>query len=234
MSHRILIIDDEPQIQKFLRISLGSQNYDVITADNGREGIAQAVLSRPDLVILDLGLPDMDGKRVLQEILAEASLPVIVLSVRSSEAEKVSCLNTGAIDYVVKPFSVNELLARVRRILALAITHKREDAPLFDDDNLVIDETGHRVTLAGETLSLTRKEWSVLLRLVRAGGNLVTQGSLMMSVWGPTHTEDTHYLRNVIQKLRQKLGDSAANPHYIETEPGIGYRFITSDQSQSY
>lgn len=223
---RILIIDDEPQIRKFLRISLGSQHYEVLTADTGQQGLTQAVLAHPDLIILDLGLPDLDGKHVLQRIVGETRVPVLVLSVRSSEAEKVTCLNMGAYDYVVKPFSVNELLARIRRILALSARIGADSALRFEDERLLIDEKERKVLVDGAMVMLTRKEWAVLLHLLQAGGNLVTQTTLLRQIWGPTHVEDTQYLRNMIQKLRQKLNDSAAHPRYIETEPGVGYRFI--------
>lgn len=223
---RILVIDDEPQIQRFLRISLGSQQYEVLAAETGRQGLAEAVLVRPDLIILDLGLPDLDGKHVLQALLAETRVPIMVLSVRSAESEKVACLNMGAWDYVVKPFSVNELLARVRRILAITGSTPAQDALVFDDGNLYIEEAGRRVLLKGEVVALTRKEWAVLLHLLGAAGRLVTQTALLEQIWGKTHVEDTQYLRNVIQKLRQKLHDSAAHPRYLETEPGVGYRFI--------
>jgi two-component system KDP operon response regulator KdpE len=223
---RILIIDDEPQIQKFLRISLGSQQYEVLSAETGHDGIAQAVLARPDLIILDLGLPDMDGKHVLQNIVGETRVPVIVLSVRSAENEKVACLNIGAHDYVVKPFSVNELLARVRRILEVTGSLHKQEALVFDDGTLHVEEASRKVLLDKEPVALTRKEWAVLLQLMHTSGRLVTQTSLLEHIWGKTHVEDTQYLRNVIQKLRQKLQDNAAHPRYIETEPGIGYRFI--------
>lgn len=230
---KILVIDDEPQIQKFLRISLSSQHYEVLVAENGRDGISQAVLSHPDLVILDLGLPDIDGKHVLQSIIGETRVPVLVLSVRSSETEKVACLNMGAQDYVVKPFSVNELLARVRRILAVTSAGLRAEPQHFENGALIVDEQERKVTIEGEVIALTRKEWAVLLHLVQSGGSLVTQTSLLEQIWGPTHVEDTQYLRNVIQKLRQKLNDNAAQPRYIETEPGVGYRFIPGRQKTS-
>jgi two-component system, OmpR family, KDP operon response regulator KdpE len=223
---KILVIDDEPQIQKFLRISLGSQQYEVLSAEDGRSGISQSVLARPDLIILDLGLPDLDGKHVLQSIVSETRAPVIVLSVRSAENEKVACLNMGAHDYVVKPFSVNELLARVRRTLEVTGTLQNQEALSYDDGHLHVDEALRRVHLDGSAVSLTRKEWAVLLQLMRSAGRLVTQTALLEHIWGKTHLEDTQYLRNVIQKLRQKLHDDAANPRYLETEPGIGYRFI--------
>lgn len=222
---RILIIDDEPQIRKFLRISLASQDYEVLTAETGADGISQAVLASPDLVILDLGLPDMDGKHVLRQIISETTAPVIVLSVRSSEQEKVTALDMGAQDYVVKPFSVNELLARIRRSL-IVLSNDSEQKLSFDNGNLLIDNTSHRVLINGRPASLTKKEWAVLWQLVSSPGHLITQAALLQRIWGKSHLEDSQYLRNVIQKLRQKLGDDASNPQYIETEPGVGYRFI--------
>jgi two-component system, OmpR family, KDP operon response regulator KdpE len=222
----ILVIDDEPQIQRFLRISLGSQHFEVLEADTGKAGIAQAVLAKPDLIILDLGLPDLDGKHVLQALVAETRIPVLVLSVRSSESEKVACLNMGAYDYVVKPFSVNELLARVRRILQITGNWQKHNELLFDDGNLRVEESIRKIQLQGETVALTRKEWAVLLQLMHAAGRLVTQSALLEHIWGKTHAEDTQYLRNVIQKLRQKLHDDALHPRYLETEPGVGYRFM--------
>jgi two-component system KDP operon response regulator KdpE len=223
---KILVIDDEPQIQKFLRISLSSQHYDVISADNGRNGIQQALESHPDLIILDLGLPDMDGKHVLQSIIGETRIPVMVLSVRSHESEKVACLNMGAHDYVVKPFSVNELLARVRRILEITGSLNKPLELVFDDGVLRVEEINRKVQLHSEAIALTRKEWAVLLQLMHSSARLVTQASLLQQIWGKTHMDDSQYLRNVIQKLRQKLNDDAAKPRYIETEPGVGYRFI--------
>ena len=224
--HKILLIDDEPQIQKFLRISLSSQQIEVLSAENGQKGIAMALEQHPDLVILDLGLPDLDGKHVLQRLIGETRIPVVVLSVRANETEKVACLNMGAHDYVVKPFSVNELLARIRRTLALRGPSQPPQTLMFDDGQLQIEEVQRRVTLKGEVVALTRKEWAVLLHMVQANGGLVTQTNLLQHIWGATHLEDTQYLRNVIQKLRQKLQDDAAHPRYIETEPGVGYRFI--------
>lgn len=222
---KILIIDDEPQIQKFLKISLVSQEYEVISAETGQQGLSQVMLADPDLVILDLGLPDMDGKQVLQSLLNEKYVPVIVLSVRSSEQEKVQALDMGAVDYVQKPFSVNELLARVRRVLNAGPVVAKSQV-FFDDGNLRIDQEQHRIFLQDSPVSLTRKEWAVLMMLVQSAGRLVTQATLLQKIWGETHVEDTQYLRNVMLKLRQKLQDDAANPRYLETEPGIGYRFI--------
>lgn len=222
----ILTIDDEPQIQRFLRISLTSQGYDVIAAQDGRSGLAQAALARPELVILDLGLPDMDGKEVLRQLMAEAGMPVLVLSVRSSEQEKVQTLDMGAEDFVVKPFSVNELLARVRRILNSRVGITSVTESIYEDDRLVIYPADHLLLCEGEVVNLTRKEWAVLQQLIQSPGRLVTQSSLLEKIWGRTHKEDTQYLRNVIRQLRQKLGDDAANPRHLETEPGVGCRFL--------
>lgn len=225
--NRILIIDDEAQIRRFLRISLASQGYDVIEAETGTQGVAQAVLARPDLVILDLGLPDLDGKEVLRQIMAQSQQPVLVLSVRSSETEKVAALDMGAEDYVVKPFSVNELLARVRRILASRSGLRDDSATAqYTDARLSINPDRHEMMLDGQTISLTRKEWAVMNHLVQSPGRLVTQTSLLEKIWGRSHKDDTQYLRNVVRQLRIKLSDDAANPVYLETEPGIGYRFI--------
>jgi two-component system KDP operon response regulator KdpE len=227
---RVLVIDDEPQIQKFLRISLGSQQMEVIAAENGHQGLAQAVLANPDVIVLDLGLPDMDGKHVLQHLVGETRIPVLVLSVRASESEKVACLEMGAHDYIVKPFSVKELLARIKRTLALTNRLQTSEPMNFDDARLVVDENQHKVFLNGELIPLTRKEWAVLMHLVQAEGGLVTQSSMLQQIWGKTHVDDTQYLRNVIQKLRQKFNDDAAHPRFIETEPGVGYRFIPGRQ----
>jgi len=223
---RILIIDDEPQIIRFLTISLSSQGYDVIEARDGKTGIAQAVLAEPDIVILDLGLPDMDGKQVMREIHLVKKVPVLVLSVRSSEQEKVQLLDMGAEDYVVKPFSVNELLARIRRILASRANAETVQDRRFDDGRLVVDFAARKVSLQDHTVGLTKKEWAVLEMLMASPGKLVTQSALLASIWGPTHVNDSQYLRNIVRQLRIKLQDDASNPTYLETEPGIGYRFL--------
>lgn len=226
MKTKILVIDDEPQIVRFLTISLSSQGYEVIEAATGAAGIAQAVLANPDLIILDLGLPDIDGKHVLQQILTTRKIPVLVLSVRSSEQEKVLTLDMGAEDYVVKPFSVNELLARVRRILASRVSEASSAAACFDDGVLRVDRNKLSVLLNSKSVSLTKKEWTVLDALLQSPGKLITQTNLLSTIWGKSHVNDSQYVRNVIRQLRLKLNDDAANPRYIETEPGIGYRFL--------
>ncbi len=222
---RILIIDDEPQIRRFLDIALRSQGFAVEEAATGRQGLELLATRGADLVVLDLGLPDIDGHQVLAELRPWSRVPVIVLSVRSSEAEKVRCLDAGANDYVTKPFGIQEFMARVRALL-------RDQAvpqgalPLFDDGRLQVDLARRRVTFEGEPVKLPRKEYAVLATLVQSAGRVVTQQQLLREHWGPAHTADTHYLRIVIAKLRQKLGDDPAQPSYLETEPGVGYRFI--------
>lgn len=219
----LLVIDDEAQIRKFLRISLAAQGYKVLEAANGAEGLAQAALARPDLVVLDLGLPDMDGKTVLAELREWSTVPVLVLSVRASEGEKVLALDGGANDYVAKPFSVQEFLARVRVLLRQAGGGEQQEA-VVESGPLSVDFAYRRVTLDGAEVALTRKEYAVLAQLARHLGRVVTQQQLLKDIWGPTHVEDTHYLRVVVGHLRQKLGDDPTEPRFIVTEAGVGYR----------
>lgn len=222
---RVLIIDDELQIRKFIDISLRSQGYATLLAASGQEGLTLLASKGADLVVLDLGLPDMDGKEVLKELRQWSRVPVIVLTVRSGEEEKVSLLDTGANDYVTKPFGVEELMARIRAFLRFA-SIGAEEAPMYDDGELRIDLLERVVSLHGQVLALTRKEFSLLSLLARQPGRLVTQAQLLREVWGPTHEEDAHYLRILVGKLRHKLGDNASDPRYIATEPGVGLRFI--------
>lgn len=219
----ILVIDDEAQIRKFLRISLSAQGYKVVEAGNGRDGLAQAALARPDLVVLDLGLPDMDGRDVLSELREWSQVPVLVLSVRASEGEKVLALDGGANDYVTKPFAIQEFLARVRVLLRQSSTPEQV-AALVRTGPLCLDFAYRRVTLDDLEVSLTRKEYAVLAMLARHIGRVVTQQQLLKDIWGPTHTEDSHYLRVVVGHLRQKLGDDPTAPRFIVTEAGVGYR----------
>jgi two-component system, OmpR family, KDP operon response regulator KdpE len=220
----LLIIDDEPQIRRFLGISLRAQGYVVSEAGDGRSGLEALATGGADLVILDLGLPDLDGMEVLRELRAWSSVPVIVLSVRASEGEKVRALDAGANDYMTKPFGVQELSARLRGLLRLRPGD--ESASVFDDGHLRIDLGRRQITRNGDTVALSRKEWSLLNLLMRHGGRVVTQPQLLRELWGPTHEQDTHYLRILAAKLRAKLGDDAAAPRYIGTEAGVGLRFI--------
>lgn len=222
--HSLLIIDDEPQIRRMLQIGLRAQGYQVLEAGNGRDGLATAANHKVDLIILDLGLPDMDGMDVLRELRAWSSVPVVVLSVRSQENEKVAALDAGANDYVTKPFGVQELSARLRVLLRQRADG--ENAPVFDDGNLRIDLGRRLVNLKGAPLVLSRKEWALLAMLLRHAGRVVTQPQLLTELWGPQHKEDTHYLRILVAKLRGKIGDDPTAPRYIQTEVGVGLRFI--------
>ncbi|MGO1071623.1 response regulator [Lysobacter sp. CA199] len=222
---RVLVVDDEPQIRKFLDIALRAQGYAVELAENGNTGLETLATRGADLVILDLGLPDRDGHDVLRELRQWSGVPVILLTVRSSESEKVAALDGGANDYVTKPFGVQELMARVRALLR-AHGPQGEALPVFDDGHLRIDLARREVHLAGEPVVLARKEYALLAMLFQHAGRVVTQPQLLRELWGPTHQEDTHYLRILVGKLRHKLGDDAASPRYIATEPGVGLRFI--------
>ncbi|MEG9625053.1 response regulator [Pseudomonas guariconensis] len=224
-SATLLVIDDEPQIRKFLRISLASQGYKVIEAATGAEGLAQAALSKPDLVVLDLGLPDMDGQQVLRELREWSTVPVLVLSVRASEVQKVDALDGGANDYVTKPFGIQEFLARIRALLrqtaqADAVQSSVSFGPL------VVDFAFRKVTLDGAEVALTRKEYALLAQLAGHPGRVITQQQLLKDIWGPTHVDDTHYLRIVVAHVRQKLGDDPTAPRFIITEAGVGYRLV--------
>lgn len=225
---RILVIDDEPQIRRFLRISLSSQGYEVLEADHARQGLELAATQAPDLVVLDLGLPDMDGKQALAELRSWTAVPVIILSVRAGEAEKVTALDSGANDYVTKPFGIQEFLARVRNLLRRSPAEATDEKGGYDDGHLVIDPVRRRVSLAGVPVRLTRKEYAALRLLVMHADRVVTQSQLLNEIWGPSHREDTHYLRIIVGRLRQKLGDNPNEPRYLHTEPGVGYRFIAS------
>ena len=221
----ILVIDDEPQIRKFLRISLVSQGYIVHEAATGTEGLSQAALKKPDLVVLDLGLPDMDGQQVLREFREWSGVPVLVLSVRASEAQKVEALDSGANDYVTKPFGIQEFLARIRALLRHVPAGETLDAALSLGP-LTIDFAFRRVQLNGVEVALTRKEYAVLAQLARHPGRVITQQQLLKDIWGPSHTENSHYLRIVVGHLRQKLADDPTRPRFIATEAGVGYRLL--------
>ena len=223
----VLIIDDENQIRKFLDIALRAQGYKTLLAENGQKGLELLALQGADLVILDLGLPDLDGFEVLLELRTWSNVPVIVLSVRANEEEKVKLLDAGANDYVTKPFSIQELMARLR-VLLRQYQHSTADAASFDDGVLKIDFSKRQVFLNQQLLSLTRKEYQLLSLLAKNKGQLITQPQILKDLWGPTHQEDTHYLRILVAKLRGKLNDNAIQPKYIITEPGVGLRFLNT------
>ena len=229
MSIKIVIIDDETPIRRMLRIALKSDGHDVAEAEDGKSGLAAIARHQPDLVVLDLGLPDMDGKEVLNELRTWSTVPVIVLSVRSGDREKVSALDAGAQDYVTKPFSIEEFLARVR---ANVRDHIKPDTPaILDDGTLHIDLRRRWISLSGAKVDLTPKEYAVLSRLAQSPNCVITQSQLLEEIWGPAHKENSHYLRIVVSHLRQKLGDDPAEPFYIRTEAGVGYRLMYQDAS---
>ncbi|WP_151703587.1 response regulator [Nitrincola alkalilacustris] len=221
---QILIIDDEPQIRRFLTICLSSQGYQVLEAVDALSGLQTAALKSPDLIIMDLGLPDIDGQDLLKALRDFYQGPVIVLSVRSSEKEKVQALDSGCNDYVEKPFGANELLARIRSVLR---TFSSIDVPPvnFDDGYLSVDLQSRKVQLNGEEVHLSKKEFELLRALITYPGRILTQQQLLREIWGEYHTKDTHYLRVFIGRLRSKLKDDPTAPRYIETETGVGYRF---------
>jgi two-component system KDP operon response regulator KdpE len=222
---RILVIDDEPQIRRFLDISLRAQGYRVEGADAGDAGLEALAARGADLVILDLGLPDRDGLDVLRDLRVWSPVPVVVLTVRGDESEKVRAFDAGANDYVTKPFGVQELMARVRSLLRWRAT-PGDVPPVYDDGRLRVDLSRREVFLDGEPLALARKEYALLALLVRHSGRVVTQPQMLRDLWGLQHEHDTHYLRVLVGKLRQKLGDDPVAPRWILTEPGVGLRFI--------
>jgi two-component system KDP operon response regulator KdpE len=223
---RILVVDDEPQIRRFLDIGLRAQGYRVALAASAQAALDLLATQGAELVILDLGLPDRDGQAVLADLRQWSKVPVIVLTVRGGEPEKVAALDAGANDYVTKPFGVQELMARVRALLRTHAMPEGSAPPVYDDGRLRVDLARREVALEGATVTLSRKEYALLALLVQHAGRVVTQPQLLREVWGPTHQEDTHYLRILVAKLRQKLGDDAASPRWIATEPGVGLRFL--------
>lgn len=224
MSKKIVVIDDEKQIRRMLKIALSSAGYDVCEAENGEQGLALIARQLPDAVILDLGLPDMDGQDILNDLREWSHIPVIVLSVRSGENEKITALDNGAQDYVTKPFSVEELLARLRACLRDSV--RPDVQPLIDIGDIRIDMSRRCVTKNGNEIDLTPKEYAVLIMLAKSPGCVITQTQLLTEIWGNTHKEDTHYLRIVVSHIRQKLGDNSNQQEWLRTEPGVGYRLV--------
>jgi two-component system KDP operon response regulator KdpE len=220
---RVLVIEDEAPIRRFLAIGLASAGFSVEEASRGREGIERAATSAPDVVILDLGLPDLDGKAVVAAIREWSQVPILILSVRDAEGEKIAALDAGADDYVTKPFATGELMARLRALIRSRRPAGAEK-PAVVIGPLAVDLARRAVTLEGAEVKLTRKEYDVLALLARHQGRLVTHRQLLTTVWGPAHVEDTHYLRIAVGHIRDKLGDDAADPRFILTEPGVGYR----------
>ena len=220
----VLVVDDELPIRRFLRAGLESQGYRLIESETGQDAIAQAATRSPDLLLLDLGLPDVDGFEIVRRIREWSTMPIIVLSAREREGDKIQALDAGADDYVTKPFSMGELLARMRA----ALRRGREGAAVEDGvvelGELRIDFARRAVTLAGEEVKLTPIEYRLLTALARRPDRVLTHEQLLREVWGPTHTSQHHYLRVYMAQLRQKLERTPARPRLLLTEPGVGYR----------
>jgi len=219
---RILIVDDEPAIQRFLRTALDSGEFSLYQAENGHAALAAAVTTKPDVILLDLGLPDMDGVAVIRRIRQWSQVPIIVLSVRDREDDKVKALDAGADDYLTKPFGVGELLARIR--VALRRSLQQVPEPVYCIDELEVDLARRRVLVRGEEVSLTPTEYELLRLLVIHAGKVLTHRQILKQIWGMGYLEQPHVLRVNISNLRHKLERDASRPHYIVTETGVGYR----------
>jgi two-component system KDP operon response regulator KdpE len=225
---RILVVDDEAAILRFLKPALAVNDYQVATAGTVAEAVKHIATNVPDAVVLDLGLPDGDGKEVIRNVRQWSDVPIIVLSARDRESEKIDALDLGADDFINKPFSVGELMARLRT----AMRHRMQrhaEIPVLRLGELEIDNVRHRVTRADKEIKLTPKEFELLSLLARHAGTVITHRQVLAAVWGPAHTEDTQYLRVYVGHLRQKIEDDPDDPRVIVTEPGIGYRIAGSD-----
>lgn len=222
----VLVIEDDAQIRKFLRISLEANGFAVHESRLGSDGIALAGSLTPDVIILDLGLPDMDGIDAIRHLREWSKTPIVVLSVRSDAEEKVSALDAGANDYVTKPFNITELMARLRVMLRTATLSKEAGEPIYRNGTLEVDLVKRLVRRDGKELRLSRKEYDLLRLLVTHVGRVLTHQHILREIWGPAHAEDIHYLRVLVGSLRQKLGDDPARPRYVATEQGVGYRLL--------
>jgi two-component system, OmpR family, KDP operon response regulator KdpE len=223
---RILVVDDEPQILRALRINLRARKYDVDIAPDGTTALRLAASHKPDLVVLDLGLPDLDGVEVIRGLRGWTTIPIIVLSGRVGSYDKVAALDAGADDYVTKPFGVDELLARIRAVTR-RLNAAEQPTPAVQVGRFTVDIANHvvRETASGEEVRLTPTEWGLLEILARNPGKLISQRQLLQEVWGPQYRSETHYLRQYMAQVRRKLEDDPAHPRYLLTEPGMGYRF---------
>ncbi|HYM02571.1 MAG TPA: response regulator [Stellaceae bacterium] len=220
---KVLIVDDEPPIRRFLRTSLAAQGYTIVEGETGAEALSEAAREKPDILVLDLGLPDMNGTDVIRAIRKTSDVPIIVLSVRSDEHGKVEALDLGADDYVTKPFGMDELVARIR----LALRHRYQakgEPPIFVSGDLSVDLVRRNVKRGGIEVKLSPKEYDLLKILVTNAGKVLTHRHILTDVWGPAHTEDAQYLRVFIRNLRHKLEADPAQPKLILTESGVGYR----------
>jgi two-component system KDP operon response regulator KdpE len=220
---RILLVDDEPQLLRALSINLRARGYDVVTATDGGTALEAAAKTIPDLVVLDLGLPDLDGVEVVRGLRGWSQMPILVLSARDTQPDKVAALDAGADDYVTKPFGMDELLARVRAALRRSTTS--DNGPVVTTADFVVDLAAKTVTRDGAEVRLTPTEWHILEVLIRNSEKLVGQRQLLQEVWGPAYGTETNYLRVYLAQLRRKLEPDPAHPRYLQTEPGLGYRF---------
>jgi two-component system KDP operon response regulator KdpE len=220
---RVLVVDDEPQIARALAINLRARQYEVDVAPDGRTALALAAERLPDVVVLDLGLPDLDGFDVIRGLRGWSQVPILVLSARQDSSDKVEALDLGADDYVTKPFGMDELLARLRAAIRRGVPG--EDLPVVEAASFTVDLAAKRVTRDGVDVRLTPTEWHLLEVLVRNSGRLVTQRQLLHEVWGPSYQRETNYLRVYFAQLRRKLEPDPSRPRHLVTEPGMGYRF---------
>lgn len=225
----ILVIDDEPQILRAMRTILTEKGFKVTIASRGEEGLTLAAIHEPDLVILDLGLPDIDGLEVCARLREWTQIPIIILSVRESERDKVAALDTGADDYLTKPFGIEELLARVRVALRHSVSNKGEQTKVVKAGPISVDLAWHIVKRGEDEVKLTGTEYKLLAYLAANHGRILTHQSILTHVWGPADANHTEYLRVYMRQLRKKLEDDPEQPQYILTEPGIGYRFIADE-----
>jgi two-component system, OmpR family, KDP operon response regulator KdpE len=224
----ILVIDDEVQIRRLLALTLKAHGYAVVEAETGEDGILQAAMRHPDLIVLDLGLPDMDGSEALKQIRAWSTVPVLILSVRNDEEEKVRLLDAGADDYVTKPFSTSEFLARVRVALRhTATVGQNEQQSVFQAGALCVDVAARTVKLRGQAVKLTTTEYKILQLFIKHAGKVLTHTHILREIWGPSYTEESQYLRVYVAQLRRKLEENPAEPRLILTESGVGYRLNT-------
>jgi two-component system KDP operon response regulator KdpE len=229
----VLIIEDEAPIRHFLNTTLSTQGFHVWEATTGKDGLAQAAARTPDLIVLDLGLPDVNGFEVTRQLRVWTSIPIIVLSARNQEHDKVAALDAGADDYVTKPFGVGELLARIRVALRHAVpSDDRPSDPVFTSGNLRVDLDRRMVWIGSREVHMTPVEYKLLAALVRHAGKVLTHRQLLQEVWGPHHTEDAHYVRIYVRQLRNKLEPNPAHPRFLITETGVGYRLRADDDLQ--
>jgi two-component system KDP operon response regulator KdpE len=225
---RVLVVDDEPAVHRFLNPVLAANEYETLTAQTGSEALKRIATEAPDVVVLDLGLPDMDGKELIRRVREWSDIPIVVLSARDREAEKIAALDQGADDFINKPFGVGELMARLRTALRHRM-QRRGEIPVLRVGELEVDVPRHAVTWQGREVALSPKEFDLLALLTRHAGKVLTHKQILTAVWGPAHERDTQYLRVYIGQLRAKIEPNPSDPQFLLTEPGIGYRFADPD-----